>query len=97
MKYVLVVCWYCLHVDVPLIGTTHPTPQEAIDRIHQLQEMSRLTGVIDDRGKFIYISQEEMEAVAGFIKQQGRVSIQDLASASSRLVHLQHTRSTAVH
>ena len=73
-----------------------PAPQEAIDRVRQLQEMSRLTGVIDDRGKFIFISREELEAVAAFIKLQGRVSIQDLASASSTLVQLQQTQSTVV-
>lgn len=54
----------------------------------QLQEDGLLTGVIDDRGKFIYISREEMEAVAKFIKQQGRVSISDLAMNSNKLVTL---------
>merc|ERR1712098_903010 len=52
--------------------------QEAIDRVTQLQEDGLLTGVIDDRGKFIYISQEELESVAKFVRQQGRVSITDL-------------------
>ena len=73
-----------------------PRPQEAIDRVRQLQEMSRLTGVVDDRGKFIYISREELEAVASFVKLQGRVSIQDLATASGSLVRLQQTQSTSV-
>ena len=44
--------------------------------------------MIDDRGKFIYISQEELEAVARFIRQQGRLSIQDLAASSNRLIKL---------
>lgn len=46
--------------------------QAAIDRITDLQASGELTGVIDDRGKFIYISQKELEAVAKFIKQRGR-------------------------
>ena len=62
--------------------------QEAIDRVNQLQEDGLLTGVIDDRGKFIFISREELEAVAKFIKQQGRVSIADLAMNSNKLVTL---------
>ena len=62
--------------------------QEAIERVTQLQEDGLLTGVIDDRGKFIYISREEMEAVAKYIKQQGRVSISDLAMNSNKLVTL---------
>ena len=45
-------------------------------------------GVIDDRGKFIYISTEELEAVAKYIKQQGRVSITDLAASSNKLIKL---------
>merc|ERR1711997_1301368 len=62
--------------------------QEAIDRVNQLQEDGLLTGVIDDRGKFIYISREELEAVAKYIKQQGRVSITDLAASSNKLIKL---------
>merc|ERR1711915_1156613 len=62
--------------------------QEAIDRVTQLQEDGLLTGVIDDRGKFIYISMEELESVAKFIRQQGRVSITDLALNSNKLISL---------
>lgn len=45
-------------------------------------------GVIDDRGKFIYISQEELDAVAKFVKQRGRVSLTELAENSNRLITL---------
>ena len=44
---------------------------------------------MDDRGKFIYISQEELEDVARYVKQRGRVAISDLAAASSSLISLQ--------
>ena len=46
------------------------------------------TGVIDDRGKFIYITQEELESVAKFIRQRGRVSLSDIAEASNSLINL---------
>ena len=36
------------------------------------------------RGKFIYISEEEMGAVAGYIKKKGRVSIAELAAGIGR-------------
>ncbi|XP_060801579.1 DDRGK domain-containing protein 1, partial [Amyelois transitella] len=62
--------------------------QAAIDRITDLQATGELTGVIDDRGKFIYISQKELEDVAKFIKQRGRVSITDLAESSNELINL---------
>jgi len=71
-----------------LAAQFHLKTQEAIDRVTQLQTDGLLTGVIDDRGKFIYISQEELEAVAKFIRQQGRVSITDLAMSSNKLITL---------
>ncbi|CAL8292944.1 unnamed protein product [Arctogadus glacialis] len=45
-------------------------------------------GVIDDRGKFISISLEELSAVARFIQQRGRISIAELAQASNSLINL---------
>ena len=74
---------------------TSPPPQDAIARVQALQETGELTGVADDRGKFIYISQEELEAVAKFVKQRGRVSIAELAAASSSLLNLQPEPLTA--
>ncbi|XP_057450467.1 DDRGK domain-containing protein 1 isoform X2 [Lotus japonicus] len=63
--------------------------QECINRITSLESMGRLSGVMDDRGKFIYISQEEMKAVADYIKRQGRVSISHLASKSNQFIDLE--------
>ncbi|NXI44774.1 DDRGK protein, partial [Galbula dea] len=63
--------------------------QDAINRIQDLMADGNLTGVIDDRGKFIYITPEEMAAVAQYIKQRGRVSITELAQASNSLINLQ--------
>ena len=62
--------------------------QDTIDRVKSLLEEGRLTGVLDDRGKFIYITMEEYDAVARFIRQRGRVSISDLAESSNQLINL---------
>uniref|UniRef100_A0A182R0H1 DDRGK domain-containing protein 1 n=1 Tax=Anopheles farauti TaxID=69004 RepID=A0A182R0H1_9DIPT len=62
--------------------------QAVIDRIGELQKEERITGVIDDRGKFIYISEAELKSVAKFIKQRGRISITELAENSNQLIHL---------
>ncbi|KAH8382027.1 hypothetical protein KR009_001437 [Drosophila setifemur] len=62
--------------------------QQAIDRIQELQAEGTITGVIDDRGKFIYVSEKELAAVAKFIKQRGRVSIAELAESSNNLINL---------
>jgi len=62
--------------------------QDTIDRVTELLEQGHITGVMDDRGKFIYISQEELESIAKFIKQRGRVSISELAENSNKLISL---------
>ncbi|GLV44239.1 uncharacterized protein CBL_12465 [Carabus blaptoides fortunei] len=62
--------------------------QAAIERIQDLQKDNTISGVIDDRGKFIYVSQEELESVAKFIRQRGRVSLTELAECSNKLINL---------
>lgn len=54
-----------------------------------LARAGRLSGVMDDRGKYIYISLEEMKAVADYVKRQGRVSISHLASKSNQFIDLE--------
>ncbi|XP_077584945.1 DDRGK domain-containing protein 1 [Stigmatopora nigra] len=70
--------------------------KDAIARLQDLLADGSLTGVIDDRGKFIFITPAEMDAVAQFVKQRGRVSISELALASNSLINLKpENRSTA--
>lgn len=38
-----------------------------IEKLKQFEEEGKLSGVIDDRGKFIYVTKDEMEKVAEFI------------------------------
>ncbi|XP_013910209.1 PREDICTED: DDRGK domain-containing protein 1 [Thamnophis sirtalis] len=63
--------------------------QDAINRVQDLMADGTLTGVIDDRGKFIYITPEELTAVAEFIRRRGRVSITELAQESNSLINLE--------
>ncbi|CEF64070.1 Winged helix-turn-helix DNA-binding domain and DDRGK domain containing protein family-containing protein [Strongyloides ratti] len=48
-----------------------------------------ISGVIDDRGKFIYITEEEWKSVAQFINCRGRVSLQEIVDSSNRLISLE--------
>jgi len=63
--------------------------QEVINRLRNMEQMEMITGVMDDKGKFIYISPDEMQAVAACIKRRGRMSISDLALESNRLIDLE--------
>lgn len=65
------------------------TDSELASSPQALEASGQLTGLLDDRGKYIYVSPEEMEAVAAFIKQRGRISIAELADQSGRLIDLE--------
>lgn len=63
--------------------------QATIQRVQELEASGRLSGVIDDRGKFVSITREEMEKITKFIRQRGRVSIAELVDASAKLIAMQ--------
>jgi hypothetical protein len=63
-------------------------PKEVATRVTNLEQMGRISGVQDDRGKFIYITDEEMKAVANFIEREGRITLADLAAESNKLIKL---------
>lgn len=69
--------------------------QAVIERINELQSDGTLTGVIDDQGKFIFISKKELNDVCEFIKQRGRVSITELVESSNNLINLKPTSDEA--
>ena len=46
--------------------------------VKKLEEEGRITVVVDDRGKLILLTEEELNAVADVIKREGRVSLRKL-------------------
>lgn len=62
--------------------------KDVVDRIQQLVANGSLIGIIDDRGKFISITQNELDSVAKFIRQRGRVTVDELVVNSNKLINL---------
>jgi hypothetical protein len=46
----------------------------------------QISGVFDDRGKFVYVTDEEYAAIAKFIRNRGRVSMHELVRECNRIV-----------
>ena len=63
--------------------------KDVIDRIQRLVESGRLSGITDDRGKFIHITEQEFESVARYIKTKGRVNKSDLLMECNKIVRMQ--------
>merc|ERR1719391_1803874 len=61
---------------------------DAVKRINSLMESGDLTGVLDDRGKFIYITMDELSSVAKWINSKGRVSLEEIQRESNKLIKL---------
>ena len=67
--------------------------RDAITRLEQLMEQKKLSGITDDRGKFIHISEQEFDSVAKYMLAKGRVNRQDLLNEANKLIRLEPTAS----
>ena len=65
--------------------------KDVVRKIESLLESGRLTGITDDRGKFIHVTREEFQGVAEYIRGKGRVSKSDLLQNSNRIVRMEPT------
>merc|ERR1740138_1329402 len=63
----------------------------AIDRVKELEKLGRISGIFDDRGKFVYITIEEMVGVAEWLQKKGRINRADLVAACNRIIRLNPT------
>lgn len=59
-----------------------------IEWIKNIENSGKMDGLMDDRGKYIVITREEMDKMAMYIKRRGRVSIEEIAKESNRLIKL---------
>lgn len=60
----------------------------AVDNLKELERKGRISGIFDDRGRFIYVTVEEMASVAEWLKSKGRINRSDLVAACNQLVRL---------
>ena len=65
--------------STPFTELAHTRTADLVARLRSLEAMGYVTGVVDDRGKFIFISREELQAVSSYIRRKGRVRISTLA------------------
>ncbi|KAI3420401.1 hypothetical protein GPALN_003700 [Globodera pallida] len=79
-----------VHVD-ELASNFKSKPTDIVDRLKTLLLEKRLTGLFDDRGLFVYITDEELHAVAKFINQRGRVNLAEIVEHSKKLISLMPT------
>jgi len=67
---------------------------EVVELLQALDADNRLIGVIDDRGKFIHVEQEELEQIAKFIERRGRVSAEEIRAECNAVIQLPENQMT---
>jgi len=61
---------------------------EIVELLQQLDAQDRLMGVIDDRGKFIYLEESELDQIARFIQRRGRVNVHEIHNECNKIIQL---------
>lgn len=56
------------------------------DLLTRLEKEKRITGVIDERGKYIYMADEKFEELRRVVEQHGRISLNELAQLAQKLL-----------
>ncbi|CAK4685713.1 hypothetical protein LEN26_000416 [Aphanomyces euteiches] len=62
--------------------------KEAIARVESLVQDGRLSGLLDDRGKFISITDSQMDRLAVYLRKRGRVNLSDFARECNHVLSL---------
>ena len=60
--------------------------KDVVDRIQELLASSRITGILEKDGRFVYISKEEMSSIASFIQTQDKVSLKEVAEQTRKII-----------
>lgn len=68
------------HFDMPV--------SDAVERVKSLLESKELQGFIDDRGKFIYVSDDDLLQISRHIEAAGRCSFRELSRTFGEILNL---------
>ena len=74
-----------------LSGVFKISPNELVEKLNQFEKEGRIMGIIDDRGKYIYITEKEMSLIEKMFINRGRISKSDLIKECNRLIRFEPT------
>lgn len=74
-----------------LAGTFKISSSEAVARLKELESAKRICGIVDDRGKYIYLTEKELLNIEKFISNKGRISKAELVDPCNKLIKFEPT------
>jgi hypothetical protein len=74
-----------------LAGQFKINPNEIVERLKFLEQQGRICGIVDDRGKYIYLTEKEIVAIEKIFMVRGRISKSDLIKECNKIIRFQPT------
>lgn len=69
-----------------LAGVFKINPTDLVERLKSLEDQGRIVGIIDDRGKYIYITDKELASIEKIFMTRGRISKSDLIKECNKII-----------
>ena len=72
-----------------LSGTFKLSPNDLVEKLNFFEKEGRILGIIDDRGKYIYITEKEMSMIEKMFLNRGRINKKDFIKECNRLIRFE--------
>lgn len=69
-----------------LSGTFKLSSAETVNKLQELESLGKICGIIDDRGKYVYLTDKELQQIEKLINTRGRISKQELINQCNKLI-----------
>ena len=69
-----------------LSGVFKIHPNDIVDRLKILENQGKIVGILDDRGKYIYITEKELNAIEKIFMTRGRISKVELIKECNKII-----------
>ena len=74
-----------------LSGVFKISPNELVEKLNQFENEGRILGIIDDRGKYIYVTEKEMSMIENLFMRRGRINKGDLIKEFNKIIKFEPT------
>ena len=79
-----------------LSGTFKLSPNDIVNKLNEFEKQGRILGIIDDRGKYIYITEKEMSLIEKMFINRGRISKSDIIKECNKIIRFEPTEEDKV-
>lgn len=74
-----------------LSGVFKIPPNDLVEKLNYFESQGRILGIIDDRGKYIYLTEKEISMIEKMFMNRGRISKAELIKECNRLIKFEPT------